>query len=129
LEINFGASHSEFKINSNGDIYIIEVGARMGGDFIGSHLVQLSTGYDFLKGVIEISLNEFTEPIFTHQKSAGVYFYCDETKESFLQLYNQNQFVIEKKIFSTGLISAVNSNSRSGYLIYQSTKKITNCLD
>ena len=37
LEINYGASHSEFKITKKGDVYVIEVGARMGGDFIGSH--------------------------------------------------------------------------------------------
>ena len=44
LNILYGASHSEFKITPYGNVYAIEVGARMGGDFIGSHLVQLSTG-------------------------------------------------------------------------------------
>ena len=51
LHIQYGASHSELKIDEDGDIRVIEIGARMGGDFIGSNLVQLSTGYDFLKGV------------------------------------------------------------------------------
>jgi biotin carboxylase len=125
LGINFGASHSEFKIKPNGEIYIIEVGARMGGDFIGSHLVNLSTGYDFLKGVIEISLNEFTEPLFSSQKSAGVYFYCDETKELFLHLYNQNEFIIEKDIFNKNIVPVKNSNTRSGFLIYQAKSKIS----
>lgn len=49
LNVNFGASHSEIKINSNRDIKIIEVGSRMGGDFIGSDLVYLNTKVDFLK--------------------------------------------------------------------------------
>jgi biotin carboxylase len=122
LEINFGASHSEFKINSNGEVYIIEVGARMGGDFIGSHLVQLSTGYDFLKGVIEISLNNFQEPKFSNIKSAGVCFLSDETKDLFLNLYNKNEFIVEKEIFNKNIVPAQNSNTRSGYLIYQSSK-------
>ena len=62
LGVTNGASHSEYRITEKGKIYVMEIGARMGGDFIGSHLVQLSTGYDFLRGVIEVALGEFTPP-------------------------------------------------------------------
>lgn len=55
LGIENGASHSEIKIDDEGIIYIIEIGARMGGDCIGSDLVYLSTGVDFLKAVIQVS--------------------------------------------------------------------------
>ena len=55
LGITYGASHSELKIDAKGNIKLIEIGGRMGGDFIGSHLVELSTGIDFVKAVIEIS--------------------------------------------------------------------------
>ena len=55
LQINCGASHAEFRINHNGELRIIEIGARMGGDCIGSHLVYLSTGYDFLGMVIDVA--------------------------------------------------------------------------
>lgn len=63
LEIKNGASHTEIKIDNNGDIKIIEIGARMGGDCIGSDLVQYSTGYDFVKMVIQIACGE--KPDFT----------------------------------------------------------------
>ena len=53
LDITVGASHAEFRIGPDGEVRIIEVGARMGGDCIGSHLVPLCTGYDFLKMVID----------------------------------------------------------------------------
>lgn len=56
LEIKNGASHTEIKINESGNIKIIEIGARMGGDCIGSDLVRYSTGIDFVKEVIEVSL-------------------------------------------------------------------------
>ncbi|MCR5113447.1 MAG: ATP-grasp domain-containing protein [Acholeplasmatales bacterium] len=56
LAITCGASHSEIKIDSNGNIKIIEIGGRMGGDCIGSDLVKYSTGYDFVKMVIECAL-------------------------------------------------------------------------
>ena len=57
LHITNGASHSEIKISNDGDIKIIEIGARMGGDCIGSHLVELSTGIDFVKAVIDVALS------------------------------------------------------------------------
>lgn len=62
LGLTNGASHSEYKITREGRIVVMEIGGRMGGDFIGSHLVQLSTGYDFLRGVIEVALGETIHP-------------------------------------------------------------------
>ena len=57
LHVRCGASHTEFKINEKtGEIRLIETGARMGGDCIGSDLVRLSTGYDFVKMVIDTGL-------------------------------------------------------------------------
>ncbi len=55
LEIKNSASHSEIKIDKNGKIRIIEIGARMGGDCIGSDLVKYSTGIDYLKAVIDVA--------------------------------------------------------------------------
>jgi biotin carboxylase len=53
LHIQYGASHAEFKLTADGQVRIIEIGARMGGDCIGSDLVYLSTGMDFVKMVID----------------------------------------------------------------------------
>ena len=66
LDIKYGPSHTEFKIDDSGNIRIIEIGARMGGDCIGSCLVQLSTGYDFLKMTLDVALGE--EPDFNKTK-------------------------------------------------------------
>lgn len=55
LQVKFGASHSEIKIN-NDEITIIEIGARMGGGGIGSYLVKLSTGFDFVKNAINVAM-------------------------------------------------------------------------
>lgn len=63
LKIKNGASHSEIKIDQNGKTKVIEIGGRMGGDCIGSDLVKLSTGYDFVSMVIDIACNkEFVFP-------------------------------------------------------------------
>lgn len=61
LEIRFGASHSEFRITPSGEVRIIEIGSRMGGDCIGSDLVRLSTGYDFVKMVIDTACGKQPE--------------------------------------------------------------------
>lgn len=62
LGLTSGASHSEYKITKEGRIVVMEIGGRMGGDFIGSDLVRLSTGYDFLEGVIRVALGEMVHP-------------------------------------------------------------------
>lgn len=62
LGLTNGASHSEYKITKEGRIAVMEIGGRMGGDFIGSDLVRLSTGYDFVEGVIRVALGEIIHP-------------------------------------------------------------------
>ncbi|RGY94783.1 ATP-grasp domain-containing protein [Clostridium sp. AM58-1XD] len=62
LMIKNGASHSELKVDNNGKIKIIEIGGRMGGDCIGSDLVQLSTGVDFINMVIDVACGR--KPVF-----------------------------------------------------------------
>ena len=81
LHIEYGASHSELKITEDNKIKMIEIGARMGGDFIGSHLVKLSTGYDFLEGVIKIAMGDFMEPSIKEHNYSGVFFLAEETKQ------------------------------------------------
>ena len=61
LGVTCGASHSELKIAADGTIRLIEIGARMGGDFIGSDLVPLSTGADFTGDVIRCALGQEPE--------------------------------------------------------------------
>ena len=125
LEIRNGASHSEFKITEKGEIFIIEVGARMGGDFIGSHLVKLTTGFDYIEAVIKIALNCFEGKVnISEGKAAGVYFLSEENKSILPFFQKENLFDVEKAIQKQQLIKVSNSNDRSGYLIYQNEKKI-----
>jgi len=127
LHIAYGASHSEVKITNEGAIKIIEIGARMGGDFIGSDLVQLSTGYDYMKGVIEVALGNFTAPKKTQSKYAGVYFLSKETEriKPIIEHYKQYPEIVEAAITDTALRNIACSGDRSGYFIYQATQKYT----
>ena len=125
LKINYGASHSEFKITPDGKVFAIEVGARMGGDFIGSGLVQLSTGYDFVKGVIDISLGHFEEPVLMQNKCSGVYFLCKETEYllPFILKANKYNQIVNAEITDNELHKIQCSADRSGYFIYKAEKR------
>ena len=123
--IQYGASHSELKITEDGDIKVIEIGARMGGDFIGSNLVQLSTGYDFLKGVIDVALGIFEEPKLTENHHSGVYFLSKETErlKPVIEKWRDCPEIIEAEITNEELHSIECSGDRSGYLIYKMSDK------
>jgi biotin carboxylase len=59
LQINNGASHTEVYLLDSDEIRVVECAGRMGGELIGSHMVQLSTGFDFLMATIDVALNQF----------------------------------------------------------------------
>lgn len=127
LEITEGASHTEYKITESGEIYIIELGARMGGDFIGSDLVQLSTGYDFVKGVIDVALDSFEIPVLSKKGHSGVFFLCKETERLLpcFQIETASLPIVKKEMTDCILKSISCSADRSGYLIYQADKKLS----
>lgn len=125
LHIEYGASHSELKITDDGDIRVIEIGARMGGDFIGSDLVRLSTGYDFVKGVIEVAFGHFEKPKKTLDKFSGVYFLCKEAEyiKSYIENKEKYLAVEASEIITNELKNIQCSDDRSGYFIYSSDSK------
>ena len=70
-----GAGHIELKADKDESIKIIEIGGRMGGGFIGSDLVELSTGYDYVGNVIRIAMGEeIEEPEIRNAGTAGIKF-------------------------------------------------------
>jgi len=55
LGIDNSASHTELKLSKDGPV-ILEIGARLGGDYIASYLTLNSTGVDMDKAAIQIAL-------------------------------------------------------------------------
>lgn len=126
LGLTDGASHSEFRITAEGKIVVMEIGGRMGGDFIGSDLVKLSTGYDFVKGVLDVALDNFTKPNFTCNNHSGVYFLSQET--AYLRKYIDNwekyPQIVRAQLIDDELHEVHESADRSGYVVYQSNTKV-----
>ena len=121
LKIENSASHTEIKWNSNDELFIIETGARMGGDYISSDLVRLSTGYDFVEGAIKLAVNKFEEPSFPQRMHSGVYFYSKLAPEIGRVIKEHEKWpeIVECE-YSDGPLIEVKSNAdRRGYFIYK----------
>lgn len=121
LDIRYGASHGEFKIDEKGNVRIIEIGARMGGDCIGSHLVELSTGYDYLKMVLDIALGK--EMDLTPKGKPGVsyvrFLFGREDLEELRRLQRESprQICYVSKIQMEEGSQITDSSNRYGYYI------------
>ncbi|MBO7416009.1 MAG: ATP-grasp domain-containing protein [Bacteroidaceae bacterium] len=55
LQLNDCAAHAEVKYQ-DGRPYIMEIGARLGGDFISTELTHLSTGIDMVGAAIDVAM-------------------------------------------------------------------------
>lgn len=126
VEFTNGASHIELKITEQGDIYLIDLNPRGGGDYISTHLIQLSTNCDFCKEIINIALNCFDASgyPYKHVAYSGVYFLTKQT-EYLLKYFEQNIPCIVQKEFNRKVSESINNNDRSGYMIYQDSKKLS----
>lgn len=131
LEIKNGASHAEFKITPNNEIKIIEIGARMAGDCIGSHLVELSTGIDYVKAVIDIALGNKVEiNMKKSEKISGIKFICSNSDYELLKkIEKDNKDIIcaKSKNIVKNDIKVTSSSDRGGWFIVSTdNEKIIN---
>lgn len=124
LKIENSASHTEIKLNNNEELFIIETGARMGGDYISSDLVRLSTGYDFVEGAIKLAIGKFEEPIFLKQMNSGVYFYSKLAPEvgEIIKQHEKWPEIVEWEYSEEPLMEVKSNADRRGYFLYQKTK-------
>ena len=124
LKIENSASHTEIKWNSNDELFIIETGARMGGDYISSDLVRLSTGYDFVEGAIKLAINKFEEPNLPKRMHSGVYFYSKLAPEvgDVIKHHERWPEIVEWEYSDEPLIEVHSNADRRGYLLYQSNE-------
>ena len=121
LKIENSASHTEIKWNNNDELFIIETGARMGGDYISSDLVRLSTGYDFVDGAIKLAVGKFEEPTFPKPMHSGVYFYSKLAPEvgDIIRQHDKWHEIVEWEISEEPLMEVKSNADRRGYFLYQ----------
>lgn len=78
IGIENGPAHVEIKLTDKGP-KMIELGARMGGDCITTHLVPLSTGVDMVRSTIEIACGEETDIKPKYSKGSAIRYFKTES--------------------------------------------------
>ena len=58
LEINHGAVNMDLIISPSGDVHIVDVGARMGGNMIGPCIIPIGTGIAYMDNLIRAAVGD-----------------------------------------------------------------------
>lgn len=61
LNVNHGSVNMDLLITDSGDVHIVDVGARMGGNLIGSHIIPIGTGVDYMGNMIRAAVGDATD--------------------------------------------------------------------
>lgn len=119
-----GASHIEVKINPNG-IYLIEINPRGGGDRISDTLVGLSTDCDYLRGMLDISLNRYKFSSVRNISYSGI-LYLTAQNSRILKYFSDPcpSWMVERQRFNQELTESHTNYERDGYFIYNSKEPI-----
>lgn len=129
IGIENGAAHVEIMLTASGP-KMIELGARLGGDCITSHLVPLSTGIDMVRAAIEIALGREPDICPTFLKTAAIRYFIPAAGrirsisgvEEARRIKGVIEIVLHK---SRGDLTGdvLSSISRTGYVIAQGDEK------
>ncbi len=76
--IDNSGSHAELKITPDG-VKMVEIGARLGGDYISSYLTQLSTGVDMNRAIAQVAMGEAPDLQPSRQRYSGIRYVNWET--------------------------------------------------
>lgn len=123
IGITNGATSVEFVIDRFDEIKVIEITPSMYGDFIGTDLVFLSTGYDYMKMMIDVACNKqpdltkSTEGVLAFAQIIG----CKEDAHHMHKVLNSKkyQMVRNKLMVAENDLPADYTGERFGYFIYK----------
>lgn len=124
-------SHTELKINDRG-IFVIETSPRLGGDYITSTLVPLSTGINMEDQLLNISLGEKVDVDSGRKdKASAVCFFClpegtiEKIDEKISEIQNLNKMVyFDFKLRKGEKVNKITSSlNRYGQFIIQADSR------
>lgn len=124
IGVENGPCHTEVKIINN-KLYLIEFNARPGGDHIAWPLTELSTGYPYIKGIIDVALDDFKgieEKDLKHDY-AGVYFVTQQSSylKTIFDMCEQCDWLYWKNEVSKDLLPLIhNDGYNTNFMMYYS---------
>ena len=123
LGVNNCACHAEAKL-MDGKAYLMEIGARLGGDFISTELTHLSTGIDMVAAAINVALGVKPDlSVKEEPKGVCIRYFCPKpgilVKIRNIQVLNNNHVYLWEIYPKIGdIIPEVTSSlCRSGHVI------------
>lgn len=125
--VNYGPCHTEIKI-IDGEVYLIELNARPGGDRITYPLTELSTGYKYISGIIFSAMDILYNPdIYSGEpRYAGIYFITKQTasmKPIFDECDGKPWLYEKHKVSDTLQEISGNDDEHLNYFIYAASEK------
>ncbi len=61
MGVNHGSVNMDILVSDDYSVHIVDVGARMGGNLIGSHIIPLGTGIDYMGNMIKAAVGDNTD--------------------------------------------------------------------
>ncbi|MBO5454666.1 MAG: ATP-grasp domain-containing protein [Clostridia bacterium] len=58
LGVNHGSVNMDMLITKEGSVHIVDIGARMGGNLIGSHIIPIGTGIMYMENMIKAAVGD-----------------------------------------------------------------------
>ncbi len=58
LGVNFGSVNMDLLVTDDGKVHIIDIGARMGGNLIGSHIIPYGAGIDYMANMLRNAVGD-----------------------------------------------------------------------
>ena len=126
LNIKYGACDAEFKVNEEGNVFVIEINPRMGGDQ-SYDMIEYSTGLDYLKIAINVALGYWEEPNIVYHYYTGIHYWCEGQEWVKQVIDNKDKYPeVVKTLITKDVLNPLQcSGDRSGYFIYKSDNKKT----
>ena len=123
IRLQNGPSHTEIKVTEQGP-KVVEIAARLGGDFITSRLVPLSTGVDLVDASVRLAAGGGTGLSMKWQRAAAIHFIQSgkgklkrlEAGEEILCMDGVEEVVLYKKA-GDSTDGTKSSNDRLGHII------------
>lgn len=115
-----GASHIEIKVNE-GNIYLIEINPRGGGDRISDTLIGMSTDCDYVSAMIDIALDRYESVPIHNTYYCGILYLTAQNSRILKYFDNKNyDWMVERKRINKELTVSSSNYDRDGYIIYKS---------
>ena len=124
LGINNSPSHTEIKITEEGP-KIVEIGARLGGGNITTHLVPLSTGVNMVSNVIKLAIGDEINLVHSKEVGSAIFFFYSNEDGIIRKIeYNKDIFLDDRlvemsfqKRVGDRVTKLLNGSDRFGFII------------